>query len=52
MGLWSKLTGAESADTGRTPRERDRRAKEIRAIDSRTASWLRAGGWSPGKDKR
>lgn len=47
MGLWSKLTGGQSADTGRTARDRARRSKEIRAFDARTADWLRAGGLAP-----
>lgn len=52
MGLWSKLTGGQTAETsGRTARDRARRSKEIRAIDARTASWLRAGGLAPRKDR-
>lgn len=51
MGLWSKLTGAQTADTsGRTARDRARRSREIRAIDKGTAAWLRAGGRGPRKD--
>jgi CRP-like cAMP-binding protein len=39
MGLWSKLTGGETANTtGRTPAERHRREREIRAIDARMVS--------------
>jgi hypothetical protein len=45
MGLWSKLTGGQPAASTRTPRERAARAREIRAIDTRTAAWLRAGGY-------
>jgi hypothetical protein len=49
MGLWSKLTGGQAASTttGRTPAERRRREREIRAIDTKTASWLRGGGMDP-----
>jgi hypothetical protein len=49
MGLWSKLTGSQPADTsiGRTPRERTRRAAEIREIDAGTTAWLRRGGIGP-----
>jgi hypothetical protein len=49
MGLWSKLTGGETASTttGRTAKERARRNREIRAIDAKTASWLRGGGLDP-----
>lgn len=51
MGLWSKLTGGETASTttGRTAKERARRNREIRAIDAGTASWLRRGGIGPRK---
>lgn len=46
MGLWTLLTGTQTTTpaTGRTPRERARRAKEIRAIDTRTTTWLQNGG--------
>lgn len=44
MGIWTKLTGQAEPTTGRTPKERRRRAKEIKAIDASTAGWLRAGG--------
>lgn len=44
MGAWAKLTGKTEPPVGRTPSERRRRAKEIKAIDAGTASWLRAGG--------
>jgi len=44
MNLWPKRTSTEIATTGRTPRERARRAKEIRAIEKDTANWLRGGG--------
>lgn len=48
MGLWSKLTGGETAGTtSRTAKERARRNREIRAIDAKTASWLRGGGLDP-----
>ncbi|MET8624556.1 hypothetical protein ABZW30_12500 [Kitasatospora sp. NPDC004669] len=50
MGLWSKLTGGQTADTtptGRTTRERKRRNREIRDIDAGTAKWERAGGRGP-----
>ncbi|MFB7907664.1 hypothetical protein ACFC1T_14625 [Kitasatospora sp. NPDC056076] len=52
MGLWSKLTGGQTASTtptGRTPRERVRREREIRRIDNGTAKWLRSGGLAPKK---
>lgn len=54
MGLWSKLTGGETASTttGRTARERARRAKEIRAIDKRTSRWLSNGGLDPKRKTR
>jgi hypothetical protein len=54
MGLWSKLTGGESASTtptGRTPRERRRRAREISDADANTDKWLRAGGLAPRRGK-
>ncbi|MFJ2579988.1 hypothetical protein [Kitasatospora aureofaciens] len=54
MGLWSKLTGGQTATsttTSRTPRERARREREIRKIDAGTANWLRAGGRGPRKDR-
>jgi hypothetical protein len=44
MGAWAKLTGRAEPTAGRTPKERRRRAKEIKAIDARTSAWLRAGG--------
>jgi hypothetical protein len=48
MGIWTKLTGATDAPpTGRTAKERKRRAKEISGIDRRTAGWLKAGGLAP-----
>lgn len=48
MGIWSKLTtGSDAPPTGRTAKERKRRAREIHAIDTRTTGWLRAGGWTP-----
>jgi hypothetical protein len=52
MGLLSKIFGGETASTptsGRTPRERARREREIRAIDARTDAWLRSGGLAPKK---
>lgn len=49
MGLWSKLTGGQTADSGRTARDRARRAREISTIDKNTATWLRAGGLAPKK---
>jgi hypothetical protein len=53
VSLLSKLFGGETANTtGRTSRERARRAKEIRAIDARTASWLRGGGLDPKRKTR
>jgi hypothetical protein len=54
MGLWSKLTGGESASstpTGRTPRERARRERDIRNADANTDKWLRAGGLAPRKGR-
>ncbi|MFG2913334.1 hypothetical protein ACGF0D_10645 [Kitasatospora sp. NPDC048298] len=53
MGLWSTLIGGKTANpptASRTPRERARRAAEIRKIDTGTAAWLRAGGRGPRKD--
>jgi hypothetical protein len=49
MGLWSKLTGGQTAEpsTGRTPAERRRRNREIHRIDAGTSSWLRRGGTGP-----
>ncbi|MDH6709770.1 hypothetical protein P3T27_006519 [Kitasatospora sp. MAA19] len=38
MGLWSKLTGSQTADT--TPTSR---------ADANTAAWLRRGGLAPRK---
>jgi hypothetical protein len=53
MDLWSKLTGGETANTtGRTAKERARRNREIRAIDAKTASWLRGGGLDPKRRTR
>jgi hypothetical protein len=53
MGLWSKLTGASTEPAAtRTPRERARRSREIRAIDANTAAWLRAGIITPKRGKR
>lgn len=52
MGLWSKITGADQPAGTRTPREKARRAREIRAIDARTASWLRAGGLGSKRGQR
>jgi hypothetical protein len=44
MGLWSKLTGQTTpSPTGRTPRERARREREIRKIDAGTADRLHPG---------
>ncbi|WP_224274049.1 hypothetical protein [Streptomyces sp. LS1784] len=54
MGLWSKLTGGQSASTtptGRSAREQVRRNAEIRRIDAGTAAWLRRGGIGPRKDR-
>jgi hypothetical protein len=54
MGLWSKLTGGESASstpTGRTPRERARRARDIKRADDNTRAWLRSGGLAPRKGR-
>jgi hypothetical protein len=53
MGLWSKLTGGQPATTptGRTARERARRAREISAADANTDKWLRAGGLAPRKGR-
>ncbi|MCG6499443.1 hypothetical protein [Kitasatospora sp. A2-31] len=47
MGLWSKLTGGQTAETTPTRRtlaDRRRREREIRRIDKGTAAWLAAGG--------
>lgn len=44
MGIWTKLTGQDTPPTGRTPKERRRRTKEIKAIDASASAWLRAGG--------
>ena len=52
MSLLSKLLGTTAETPGRTPRERARRAREIRAIDTRTAGWLRGGGLDPKKRGR
>jgi hypothetical protein len=54
MGLWSKLTGGETASTttGRAAAERRRREREIRAIDNRTARWLNGGGLDPKRKTR
>jgi hypothetical protein len=53
MSVLSKLIGTTVKTTtgSRTPRERARRAAEIRRIDKGTANWLRAGGWNPRKDR-
>lgn len=51
MGLWSKLTGGQTADSPRTPREKRRRAAEIRNIDTGTRNWLNAGGIHPRKGR-
>ncbi|MFE5582536.1 hypothetical protein [Kitasatospora sp. NPDC056531] len=54
MGLWSKLTGGQTASTtpaGRTPRERARRARDIERADANTANWLRRGGLAPRKGR-
>jgi len=50
MSFLSKIFGGETASTaptGRTPKERARRAKEIRKIDAGTAAWLNRGGFGP-----
>lgn len=53
MGLWSKMTGGQAANTtGRTAKERRRREREIRAIDNRTARWLNGGGLDPKRKSR
>lgn len=54
MGFLSKILGGETASTttGRTAKERARRNREIRAIDARTASWLRGGGLDPKRKSR
>lgn len=55
MGLWTLLTGTQTATpaaTGRTPRERARRSREIRAIDTRTTTWLQNGGLAGRKERR
>ncbi|MCG6493419.1 hypothetical protein [Kitasatospora sp. A2-31] len=51
MGLWSKLTGGQTATTpaSRSAGEQARRSAEIRRIDAGTAAWLRAGGRGPRK---
>jgi hypothetical protein len=52
MGFLSKLTStAETTAGGRTPRERARRAKEIRTIEKGTRRWLNGGGWASRKDR-
>jgi hypothetical protein len=53
MGLWSKLTGGQPADTptGRTLAERRRRNDEIRDADKGTAAWLRSGGLVHRRDR-
>lgn len=54
MGIRAWLTGGETASTttGRTPAERRRREREIRAIDNRTSRWLNSGGMDPKKRGR
>jgi hypothetical protein len=53
MGIWAKITGtSDSPATGRTPKERRRREREIRAIDASTSRWLRSGGHSTNPPRR
>jgi hypothetical protein len=54
MGLWSKLTGGQTADTptGRTPAENRRRNREIRKIDAGTAARLHPSDRSSRKGER
>ena len=52
MGLWAKLTGAAADPAATTHRDRVRRSREIKAIDARTAAWLRAGGLDPKRRTR
>ncbi|MFE2346463.1 hypothetical protein [Kitasatospora cineracea] len=55
MGLWTLLTGTQTttpAATGRTPRERARRTREIRKIDASTTTWLQNGGLTRKRDSR
>ncbi|MEU1506452.1 hypothetical protein [Kitasatospora sp. NPDC005748] len=54
MGLWSKLTGGQTATTptGRTPAENRRRNREIRKIDAGTAARLHPGDLAPRKGER
>ncbi|WBP89514.1 hypothetical protein [Kitasatospora cathayae] len=52
MGLRSLLTGGNKTatnTTGRTPRERARRERDIREADANTDKWLKAGGLAPKK---
>lgn len=44
MSLLTRILGQDPPPTGRTPREKRRRAKEIKAIDASASAWLRAGG--------
>ncbi len=45
MGIWSKLTASQvSQPSGRTAKERKRRAKDISRIDASTSNWLASGG--------
>lgn len=48
MRFLPKLTGTTKTTTatGRTAKERGRRAKEIRSIEKGTSRWLTAGGWA------
>nr|BEK68831.1 hypothetical protein KPHV_60580 [Kitasatospora purpeofusca] len=48
MGIWPKRTNTDPPPR-RTPTERRRREREIRAIDTGTANWLRSGGTGPRK---
>lgn len=54
MGLWNLLTGSQNNNATpatRTPRERARRSRDIRAIDARTTTWLQNGGLTRKRDR-
>ncbi|WP_282204521.1 hypothetical protein [Kitasatospora fiedleri] len=54
MRLLDLLTGSKSTApaTGRTPRVRGGREREIRKIDADTSRWLRGGGLAPKRGRR
>lgn len=50
MGFWPKRTNTDPPSR-RTPTERRRRERDIRAIDKGTAAWLRSGGLVHRRDR-